>query len=57
MAEAWRRLWVAVRGCDRQSEAHGTLRGGLSMFFEDREASDWRERIAMGDGPRAWAGA
>jgi hypothetical protein len=39
---------VALRGRDRQSEAHGTLRGGLSMFFEDREASDWRERIAMG---------
>ncbi len=48
MAEAWRGLWLALRGRDRQSEAHGALRGGLSMFFEDREASDWREGIAMG---------
>ncbi len=30
---AWRGLWVALRGRDWQSEAHGTLRGGLSMFF------------------------
>jgi len=48
MAEAWRGLWVALGGRDRQSEAHGMLRGGLSMLFEDREASDWRERIALG---------
>ena len=39
---------MALRGCDWQPEAYGTLRGGLSMFVEDREASDWRERIAMG---------